>query len=95
MGERMVQYLQSEISWERMEPLYMRLYKKTFTQEEVDGIARFYGTPEGQAMIRKMPALMTNLMGEMQALMSGMQARFEQISRETAAELAKPEPSTL
>jgi len=95
MGERMTQYLQSEISWEHMEPIYMRLYKKTFTQEEVDGITRFYSTPEGQALIKKMPALMTNLMGEMQALMSSMQSRFEQITRETAAELAKPEPSNL
>src|SRR5205085_5249739 len=44
------------LDWKKLEPMYVRIYQKTFTQPEVDGMIAFYKTPAGQAILSKMPA---------------------------------------
>ncbi len=61
MIDRMMGTMQAELSWQRMKPFYVKLYRDTFTQEEVNGILAIYGTPVGQAMLAKMPLLMQNM----------------------------------
>jgi hypothetical protein len=73
--------------------LYLRTYRASFTQHEIDGIIKFYKTPAGQAMIKKMPVVMKNVMGEMQGLLQPMQQRMQEIQRETLQEL-KDLPAT-
>jgi len=44
-------------------------------------------TAAGQAMIKKMPLVMQNVMGEMQSVMKPMQVKMREIQRETTQAL--------
>ena len=53
-----VSVMREEMSWQKMKPLYVRLYRETFEQEEIDGMLAFYSSPAGTALINKTPLLM-------------------------------------
>jgi hypothetical protein len=88
MKNRMVALLQGELSWEQLEPMSLRLYKESFTEEEVSGMLVFYKTPAGQAVINKMPLLMQKTMFEMQKMASGLVPKMQGIEQEFRAEMA-------
>jgi len=46
------------LAWDKLEPVYLRVYQKSLSQQEVDGMIAFYKTPAGQALITKMPLIM-------------------------------------
>ena len=75
------------MSWEVMEPLYMKVYADTFTQKEIDGMTAFYSSPVGHAVIQKMPLVLTNSMQEMQKRMGTLFPKVQQIAKETAEEI--------
>jgi hypothetical protein len=81
--------LREELAWNKLEPLYVRVYQKSFTQDEVTGMIAFYKTPAGQAMINKMPTVMQNTMAEMQAMMAPMMQRLQQSQQQLVAQIKK------
>jgi len=87
MRKKTVEVMQGELAWERIEPMYLRLYKESFTEEEVIGMLAFYKTPAGQAVINKMPVLMQKTMIEMQKMLSGMAPRIQKIQEEFVADI--------
>ena len=75
------------LDWKKLEPMYVRIYQKTFSQQEVDGMITFYKTPAGQAVIRKMPAAMQNSIDEMQQMMGPVMQRIQQMQQDVVAEM--------
>lgn len=75
------------LDWNKLEPLYVRVYQKSFTQQEVDGMTAFYKTPTGQAVLTKMPLVMQNTMSEMQQMMAPMMQRIKQMQQDVVAEI--------
>jgi hypothetical protein len=75
------------LAWEKLEPLYVRVYQKTFTQQELDGMLAFYKTPVGAAMIAKMPAVMQNTMEEMQSMMGPVMEKMQRMEKDVAAQM--------
>jgi hypothetical protein len=67
--------------------MYVRVYQKTFTQQEIDGMLAFYKTPAGQAVISKMPAAMQNTMNEMQQLMGPVMQKMQRLQQDVVAEM--------
>ena len=65
----------------------MRVYKKSFTQQELDGIIAFYKTLAGQAAVNKLPVVMQNTMAEMQQMMQPIMSKMRQHGQEVAAEV--------
>lgn len=53
-------------SWEKMSPLYIRMYRDIMTEEEVRGLIEFYKTPAGKSSMKKMPMIMEYMAREMQ-----------------------------
>ncbi|TZF94378.1 DUF2059 domain-containing protein [Chryseobacterium panacisoli] len=51
-----------DMSSEKIFALYIPVYKKYFTDSEVDELIKFYKTPAGQKMIENMPNLMNDSM---------------------------------
>ena len=43
----MMGMIKEVLDWNKLEPVYVRVYQKTFTQGEVDGLTAFYKTPTG------------------------------------------------
>jgi len=83
------------VTMSKMEPMYIRVYQKSLTQEEVDGMVALYQTPAGQAMINKMPVIMKNSMAEMQRMMGPMMQRLQESQQKLVAEIkAKAKPKS-
>lgn len=85
-GEMMAA-LKEMLDWNKLEPMYVRVYQKSFTQSEVDGMIAFYKTPAGQAVISKMPVVMQNTMNEMQQMMAPMMQRLQKMQQDVVAEM--------
>lgn len=90
MQAKTVALLKQELDWRSLEPMYIRLYRDSFTQDEVNGMLAFYRTPAGQAVIRKMPVLMRNTMVEMQQRIAVLMPKLQKIEKETLAEIKAP-----
>lgn len=90
MKKRFAAVMRDELGWEKMEPLYIRLYKASFTEEELVGMLRFYQTPAGQALIKKMPVLMQNMMLELQTnFFPTMMPKLELIQKQFMDEIKR------
>lgn len=87
MRTKMTDAAGETLNWDNMLPMYVKVYQESLTQEELNGMIAFYKTPAGQAMIRKMPLIMQNVLGQMVSLMKPFQQRIQQIQRETLQEL--------
>jgi len=94
MKKRMVALYANEISYDRMEPLWLPLYRETFSDEEVAGMIAFYKTPAGQSMIHKMPALMKNVMQMQQRVMSQLMPKIQEMSQDFAKEMKAANETT-
>jgi len=97
MQTKMSAVVDEMLDWNGLQSMYVRIYRASFTQDELDGILAFYKTPAGKAMINKMPVVMQNVMAEMKNLIGPMQQKLLQIQRETLQEMkdsgAKPAPA--
>lgn len=82
-----VALLKDLLDWTKLEPMYVRIYQKTFTQQEIDGMIAFYKTPAGQAVIGKMPTAMQNTMDEMQQMMGPVMQRMQRMQQDVIAEM--------
>jgi len=47
--------VEAELSWAALKPMTLEVYRSTFSQEEVNAMIAFYGSPTGQSVIAKMP----------------------------------------
>ena|SRR5215469_4707682 len=79
--------LKEVLDWNKLEPMYVRVYQKSFTQGEVDGLIAFYKTPTGQALLTKMPVVMQNTLSEMQQMMQPMIQRMQRMQQDVVAEI--------
>ncbi|MEJ2361652.1 MAG: DUF2059 domain-containing protein [Gammaproteobacteria bacterium] len=89
MKSRMVALMQKTLSWKKLEPVYIRLYKQSFTDQEVKGMLAFYKTPTGQAVIKKMPGLIQQTMREIQKMTYGMMPQMQKIQKDFLADMKK------
>jgi hypothetical protein len=85
MGEmrtRMVEVLRNELSWDKLEPSYIKMYRETFNQDELNGMLKFYKTKAGKAVLAKLPqmtqALMQMVLSQMQAVLPKVRALQEE-----------------
>jgi len=74
--------MHEQLNWKTLQPQYVKLYTKTFSQQEIDGLIAFYSSPAGQAYLAKMPLLMQHSMQLMQAQMQDMMPKIMQILHE-------------
>lgn len=79
--------IQQENSWELLEPRYLRMYRETFSEDEMTGMIAFYETPAGQAVIKKMPKLVQQIMVEAQGKVVQLMPKIQVIQKEFIEEL--------
>jgi hypothetical protein len=87
MQGRILAVFQEQFSWRQMEPKVIDIYRRSFTQHEIDGMLEFYRTDAGQAVIAKMPLVMENTMAVMQEDLRVMMPRIREIQEDTIARL--------
>lgn len=74
--------LAERMSFDKLKPIYVKVYAETFTEEEIDGILGFYKSPAGKAMMEKMPQLMARMMPLIQQWMAEMKPEMDKIISE-------------
>jgi len=79
--------MKSILDWSKLEPMYVRIYQKSFNQQEIDGMLAFYKTPTGQAVLSKMPLVLQNTMTEVQQLMQPMMQHLQEKQHEIAGKV--------
>jgi len=87
---RSSQIMRQSLSWEQLRPLYIDVYRKTFTSEEIEAMVKFYESPTGKAMLDKTPLLIQNLMAAMQQKLMPMLDALEKELDVVSAEGGKP-----
>ena len=83
----MMSIMKEMLDWSKLEPMYVRVYQKSFTQEEIDNLIAMYKSPGGQALLTKMPVVMQNTMSEMQQIVQPMIQRMQRMQQEIVAEI--------
>ncbi|AOD16189.1 DUF2059 domain-containing protein [Xanthomonas fragariae] len=87
--ERTRQTVRKALSWSELRPMYVDIYKRSFSREDVLAMAEFYESSAGQRLLDKTPALTQNLMGAIQQKMlpmfADLQKDLEKIVNEPAA----------
>jgi hypothetical protein len=78
--------IREALTWEKLAPIYRRIYADTFDGSDVDAMIAFYKTDAGQHVIERMPTLMQKTMLETQALVA---PTMQKIREEMAGEIDK------
>jgi len=73
---KFVASVREEMSWEKMKPMFIKIYQESFEQEEIDGLLAFYLSPSGQAYINKMPMVMRKSIALSQSLMQSIMPKM-------------------
>jgi hypothetical protein len=87
MSAKMSAAVTDMLSWDDLLPLYMRSFRESFTQDEIDGAIKFYKSAAGQAYVKKLPLVMQNVMREMPEFMKSVQEKMLAIQKESMQEL--------
>jgi hypothetical protein len=87
MSVQMSAVVTDMLNWDVLLPIYLRTYRDSFTQDEIDGAIKFYKSAAGQAYVKKMPLAMQNVMREMQDFLKPIQEKMLAIQRESMQEL--------
>jgi len=75
------------LTWESMEPMYLKIYGDTFSQSEIDSMIAFYSSPAGQAVVAKLPLVAQNTIAAMHEQMKSLMPQVQQIAKDAATEI--------
>ena len=81
-----------QMNWEKIQPMLIDIYQRSFTQEEVNALISFYNSGPGKAVLAKMPAVNQNSTKAIQDLMTPIIPKLQQLQQNTAAQLQALQP---
>ena len=77
--------IEDQMGWKGMEPAYIEIYARNFTEEQIDDLVAFYKTPTGQALIDKVPTITAEAVPIAQAKMATLQPQIQKLIQDFAA----------
>lgn len=89
MQNRMMEIMAKALSWDKLKPTFVKIYAETLTEREIDASLNFYRTPEGQALLEKMPAIMQKSMMATQQMTAEVMPEIQKMVQETVAKYRK------
>jgi len=92
MSKTLLAIVSDQLSWEKMKPLYEKIYSDVFDENEIDGLLVFYRSPVGQSFVTKTPLVMQKSSEAMQARMPELIAAIQKATEDFVHEhhLQKP-----
>lgn len=91
-AEKRAALMREEISWDKLKAPIMDAYASVYTDKEVRDIIKFYQTPTGKKMLKKIPELTNATVNVLQKLMQNFVPKLQSLQAEMAAELEKAAP---
>ncbi len=86
-NSQMAELMRREMRWEVMESDMIALYRKHFTQTELDAMIAFYRTEAGQSVMQKMPAVVHESIQLSHQRMQTLMPEISRIQQETFTKL--------
>lgn len=90
--QRLAAVLRSELSWARLLPVQMSIYRESFTQEEIDGLIAFYRSPLGRTFVDRMPVVMQRAMTATQVQVEQAMPKIQGAMQQVLAEAGLAQP---
>jgi uncharacterized protein len=84
---KVVATTQAEMTFDKWKPMYIDIYSRNFSQEDVNGLIAFYESAAGKAFVEKMPVVMQSIMGEMPKRLAPMMQEMQKAAEEMKKEL--------
>lgn len=81
--------IKDELSWNKMLPSYIQIYRETFTDQELNELIAFYESPTGQMFVKKTPVILDKTSRIMQRKMVSILTRMDSALTETMKEMSK------
>jgi hypothetical protein len=79
--------VKEDLSWDKMKPVYARIYSETFTQEDVDGIIAFFETKAQKDYAARMPAVTQKTYGEIQQRIGPIMKKMQDAMKDVSAQV--------
>ena len=76
----------AEVKPEEIHEDVARVYSEVFTKAELHEIANFYNSPQGQALVAKMPQVQQKIIGLLIPRLRQVVPKIQQMARDFAAE---------
>ncbi len=80
--------MKDELSYAKMKDVYLKVYRETFTQEEINSIITFYSSPAGKALVEKVPVAMQKAGALMQERIAPMAQKIQTMTEDFQKEVA-------
>lgn len=88
--KKVSQLIDSQLGWKQMQPAFIDLYARNFTDAELDAIVAFYKTPAGIALLSKMPEIDAQANQLAQSGMAALQPQMAQLYDDFRKSLPTP-----
>jgi len=97
--EGLIERLKEKVGWDAMQAFYTELYKRHFSEEEVQEFLKFYKSAAGQSFLTKMPQItQETIAATQQAMLPLLDETTVQIDKQMAREIIRfskhPKPSS-
>ena len=89
LQKQMFDLIEEQMSWKAMEPVYIDIYARNFTEEQIDDLVAFYKTPTGQALIDKLPTITAEAVPATQDKIVSLQPQIQRLIQDFAAKHAE------
>ena len=86
---KLVELFRTEMGWEQLEPSYIKMYRETFSQDELNGMLKFYKSKAGKAVLAKLPQMTQSLMQIVMTQMQAILPKVRVIQEEYTAKLVE------
>lgn len=87
MQMRITDLIADELKWEKLKEDYLTVYADTFTEEEIQGILKFYKSPVGNVFLKKTPDLTKRLMAVTQKQVEKLMPKIQDLIKKMMEDL--------
>jgi len=70
-------WIETEMTWERLSPMYIQAYRDIFTQKEIDDLTEFFSSDTGRKFIKRQQDLQGLVNYMLQSNMKTFMDRFK------------------
>ncbi len=91
--DQLFAFIAKQLDWQKLKPQYIAIYDETFTLPELEGMLTFYRSPAGQAVVTKMPTVMSKGMAVGQDAMRDLLPEIQKMAADFAANIKKAQDS--
>ncbi len=84
--KKFAEVMRQDFNWPMLKAVYVKIYKETFDQDDIDGLNAFYIGKVGQSFVTKMPEVMQKSSVAVQQMMVPLMTKLGEAMKAAAAE---------